>query len=146
MKDLHYVCFTPNLAYIPHLERCVKGLLKRVGRPDQIQLVFLMHQEVTKKHREPLLEMIESFGAPAPIVKYPELELELDFRTEDGNNVLTTDLRRLSTDCFCRRCCRRRTSACISISISHVIESPFLWALQIFSLKFLPHAQIYRII
>lgn len=90
MKDLHYVCFTPNLAYIPHLERCVKGLLKRVGRPDQIQLVFLMHQEVTKKHREPLLEMIESFGAPAPIVKYPELELNLDFRTEDGNNVLLT--------------------------------------------------------
>ncbi len=39
MKDLHYVCFTPNLAYIPHLERCVKGLLKRVGRPDQIQTV-----------------------------------------------------------------------------------------------------------
>ena len=43
---INYICFTPDLVYLPYTEHCVKMLLSSTERPDIFQLVFLPHHEV----------------------------------------------------------------------------------------------------
>jgi hypothetical protein len=44
--NINYICFTPDLVYLPYTEHCVKMLLSSTERPDIFQLVFLLHHEV----------------------------------------------------------------------------------------------------
>lgn len=88
--NYNYVCFTPNLAYLPYTGHCVRSLLSKIKRPDLVQLVLLTHQEVKEEDLKDLFDIVGLYGAPKPLVYYPELELDLDFRLEGGNNVLSS--------------------------------------------------------
>ena len=80
---MKYVCFAVNITYIPCLERCIKGLLSRISKPEELQLVILMNQDVPKENHKDLCEIIASYNAPGPLIYYPELMFKMDFRTEN---------------------------------------------------------------